>query len=126
MTALSEADLDRLDALAADATPGRWVPHADVREVVFTTDAWRIARAESPADASFIAAAREAVPQLVAEVRRLRAAVEWALGMGDDFPTREPGQGAYWWRTELWKRSGLPRSDEVAARGGTPAKEPIR
>jgi hypothetical protein len=37
----------------------------------------------------------------------LEAAVRWALGEGDDFPTREAGQGMYWWRTELRRRAAL-------------------
>jgi len=32
---------------------------------------------------------------------RLKAAVEWALGMRGSFKPREEGQPPYWWRTEL-------------------------
>ena len=44
-----------------------------------------------------------------AEARRdqIREAILWALGERDEFPTREPGQGAYWWRTELRRRAFL-------------------
>lgn len=42
------------------------------------------------------------------KVAELEAAVRWALGEGDeDFPFRQSGQGVYWWRTELRRRSGL-------------------
>ncbi len=42
-----------------------------------------------------------------AELERLRAAVLWALGVGDDFPQRPEGAGLYWWRHELAKRAGI-------------------
>lgn len=35
----------------------------------------------------------------------LREAVHWALGERGDFPTRQEGQGAYWWRTELREKA---------------------
>lgn len=38
---------------------------------------------------------------------RLESAIRWALGETDEFPPREEGQGAYWWRKELRERSGL-------------------
>lgn len=41
------------------------------------------------------------------ESMRLAAAIRWALGETDEFPLRQPGQGAFWWRTELRRRSGL-------------------
>lgn len=34
-------------------------------------------------------------------------AITWALGAGEDFPTRPKGAGAYWWRGELQKRAEL-------------------
>jgi len=37
----------------------------------------------------------------------LRAAVEWALGAGDDFPTRGVADGPYYWRHELARRACL-------------------
>lgn len=40
-----------------------------------------------------------------ARVRELEAAISWALGEIDDFPERQPGQGAYWWRSELRRRA---------------------
>ena len=41
------------------------------------------------------------------EIRRLRSAVKWALGEVGEFPLRQAGQGAYWWRTELRRRAGM-------------------
>ena len=44
-----------------------------------------------------------------ARVAELEAAIRWACGESDDgFQPREPGQGAYWWRTELRERAKLP------------------
>lgn len=43
-----------------------------------------------------------------ATIRQLKEAIYWALGERDDFPIRYPGDGAFYWRTELRKRSGLP------------------
>lgn len=51
--------------------------------------------------------ARSEVAAKDAEIDRLRTAIRWALGEIDDFPLREPGQGAYWWRTELRRRAAL-------------------
>jgi hypothetical protein len=47
-----------------------------------------------------LAVAREAL-------ERYESAIRWALGEGDDFPMREPGEGAYWWRNELRRRAAL-------------------
>ena len=41
---------------------------------------------------------------------RMQTAIRWALGEGDDFPAREDGQGAYWWRNELRERAALASS----------------
>lgn len=40
-------------------------------------------------------------------ISRLEEAVKWALGEGEHFPARSPGEGAYWWRTELRNRAAL-------------------
>ncbi|WP_265560780.1 hypothetical protein [Streptomyces hygroscopicus] len=85
-TPLTDQQLDEIDARAKAATPGPWC-----------TDSWEIYQgteyeagaewigetcrgrveglAQDRADAAFVAAARTDVPQLVAEVRRLRARV---------------------------------------------------
>lgn len=57
------------------------------------------------------AAGREEQRALDAEARdevvaRLASSIVWALGAGEDFPPREDGDGAYWWRKELSKRAG--------------------
>ena len=49
----------------------------------------------------------EIVAELRAEVDRLRAAILWADGQGDEFPPRPEGRGPYWWRAELMRRAGL-------------------
>ena len=62
-------DLDELERLAAAATPGRWAHDrewVDALNVLLPTEA----------DAAFVAAARNALPDLIAEVRRLREAQE--------------------------------------------------
>jgi hypothetical protein len=45
-------------------------------------------------------------------VRRLEAAIRWALGESGEFPMREPGQGQYWWRKGLRERAGLKEVKE--------------
>lgn len=77
---MTEEELARLEALAAAATPGPWTERLDE-----TRPDWRRVYGEGrdiaymppwattvEPDAAFIAAARTAVPKLVAEVRRLR------------------------------------------------------
>lgn len=76
---MPELDLGRLEALANAATPGPWealwpgqccdtycVPAASIHSPTQTTKA----------DAEFIAAAREGVPELIAENRRLQGVIE--------------------------------------------------
>jgi len=75
---MTPQDLDRLDELAAKATPGPW----EALELSMPGEALLRMGAEQSfstrqvqvrdADAAFIAAARTAIPALVAEVRRLR------------------------------------------------------
>jgi len=38
---------------------------------------------------------------------RLRHAILWALGEGDDFPDKASHQGNYWWRPQLRKLAGM-------------------
>lgn len=78
-----------LDALAADATPGRWVsrPYAGPRDdtLVYAVDGdLAVAVAETPSDAALIVAA----PELVAALLRVRALVMDTDGgwlSGEDF-----------------------------------------
>lgn len=95
---MTEDELDRLEALASAATPGPWEstwnqvdvdgetedvittsePREQYRSVVgtFWYDGLHAGCKEQ--DAAFIAACREAVPKLIAEVRRIRKELdEW-------------------------------------------------
>jgi len=54
------------------------------------------------------------IAELEADNARLRvdgerylAAFNWALGCGDEFSTRELGQGPFYWRSQLAERAGL-------------------
>ena len=95
---MTNEELDRLEALAKAATPGPWYhvyegssdwqvygPHDDIKPVA------SLHRYHAPScpDAPFIAAARDAVPALVAEVKRLRGALvvvaEYEACIGDDY-----------------------------------------
>lgn len=84
---MTEEELARLEELASKATPGpwEWVAGSDALHATTVPHEWhedetaKIIVTDSHvypphgADAAFIAAAREAVPALLAEVRRLRA-----------------------------------------------------
>ena len=41
------------------------------------------------------------------EIKRLRAAIVWALGAGDEFKPQGTMDGKYWWRGELASRAGM-------------------
>lgn len=47
--------------------------------------------------------------KLERRMKKLESAIRWALGEKGDFPQRQDGQGAYWWRTEL-RRRALPNT----------------
>jgi hypothetical protein len=102
---MSDLDLDRLEALASAATPGPWywqqtkldinlVSRSRWSPIILGFGRWGMNRAQplvqgdglmfakgseirvsEHRDTAFIAAAREAVPALIAEVRRLREAI---------------------------------------------------
>ena len=94
MTTSQPIDLDAIQARANAATPGPWGSHRDLNAVYTVQARPRTTRdgmendgaiatlaagrtdAESYANARFIAAAREDVDALVAEVRRLRAVLD--------------------------------------------------
>jgi hypothetical protein len=82
---LTDAELDTLEQLAASASPRPWIASIEGRDhwsgdnVIFIGDpreedmyVHRDTKLASPADLDFIAAARNYVPRLVAELRRLR------------------------------------------------------
>lgn len=74
---MTDEELARLEALAQAATPGPWERRFHDQNEVETRDGIRVAtfneaRRDTWHNARFIAAARDAVPALVAEVRRLR------------------------------------------------------
>ena len=83
---LSEAELDELERLTAEASPAPWIAHTgpviggdDVIWLGGTDDSqpdmyvWHDGKIAPASDIEFIAAARNCVPRLVAELRRLRA-----------------------------------------------------
>ena len=47
------------------------------------------------------------VMEAAEEIRRLRAAIVWALGAGDEFKPQGTMDGKYWWRGELASRAGM-------------------
>ncbi|MFN7185996.1 MAG: hypothetical protein ACK5VE_06490 [Alphaproteobacteria bacterium] len=82
---MTEQELADLDALAAAATPGPW-EQIDSRAYSSGTGLQVCLCNETDADAAFIAAARTAVPALVAEVRRLRGVVREAWDESANVP----------------------------------------
>lgn len=71
--------LQELEAFCADASPGRWVLDAEDCTLKSPVDGHTVAKLEeckqhagrSLADASFISAARTAIPELIAVIREL-------------------------------------------------------
>lgn len=76
-------DLDALQALADAATEAPWTAHPDglVWSELLGDP---VSGSVLPEDAEFIAAARAAVPALIAEVTRLRSAVYHMLALAPD------------------------------------------
>jgi hypothetical protein len=72
---LTKSRLDEIDARAGKATPGPWRESGSciIQTDHVTRDVWEIPQCKS--DTLFIAHARDDVPALVAEVRRLRTAI---------------------------------------------------
>lgn len=70
------------------------------------------------ADGSSVSAAQRAAVEIKhlrkklesaeSALRAQQDAIRWALGELGDFPARQEGQGAYWWRTELRRRAAMP------------------
>ena len=110
---LSDEQLDAIEARVNGAQPGPWVrysphDHASLKssngEMVAGTFGWEWGGIEHEADADFIAHAREDVPALLAEVRRLRAvdrnpsAAEWDGTLAAFRPGWPPTVGSTWER----------------------------
>jgi hypothetical protein len=67
-------DIEKMEALAKAATRGKWVVDGDVlRSAKDDLTIVSIGKVWLPKDSQFIAAAREAVPALLARVRELEA-----------------------------------------------------
>jgi hypothetical protein len=111
---MTNKELDKLDRLAAAATPGPW--ERDDRNYVYASgnDFYIVEALNGAKDASLIAAARDAVPALTkavrerdAEIARLRALVKAAYEEGCFF-----GEGLdtdeTWseWHENAWEQSG--------------------
>lgn len=90
-TQLTDADLARLEELAGKATPGPWETVMDFGVGCPSGDGpvpLKVCMADEKNDARYIAAACNATPALVAEVRRLRArveALEWLVECIDNY-----------------------------------------
>jgi hypothetical protein len=90
---ISDKDLDRWEKLASGATPGPWGREDSDNQSTMVTAGYEddgahryvcdAGWADDDRDVVFIAAARDAVPALCAEVRRLRRAVDERFGCRD-------------------------------------------
>ena len=94
---MNEQELKEIEALAAAATPGPWIAEHEVNEYsyfeppsgepagVHTQDSeWPAQYVRSDADADFIAHARQDVPALCEEVRRLNGELAMAMDAVDE------------------------------------------
>lgn len=103
---MNKQDLDRLQAVCDAATPGPW-HYGEHNGVLMQTshitrDVWCIPRSEN--DRAFITSSREAVPTLIAEVRRLQAIIgENGLQNLIDAEIKA--------ESEMWKRLGEVHRD---------------
>lgn len=76
---MNEEELSEIERRCSSATPGPWKSWIEGRDhtagdSVITTEGDDIyLSGATPADQDFIAAARQDVPRLIAEIRRLRA-----------------------------------------------------
>ena len=131
-------DLDRIEALANAATPGPWTTApdpgcgevCDCGETCSREDHALIARSAAPtvglavvlaeerdeANAAFIAAAREDVPALVAELRAARAEIERLRTAAAD---ERADVVAYMDQVATKLREKRPRSDYLDAQADT-------
>lgn len=84
----------------------------DVAEAAGKTVAVIVLRLERPEDKmTGYAVSRQE------RVLELESAIRWALGYeqadGSDFRERRPGEGAYWWRSELEARAKLAAPEKA-------------
>lgn len=123
---LSDAELARLDQLLADASPAPWVAsiegrdHTSGEDVILIGDPREedmyVSRDSAPASAAdldLIAAARNSLPALIAEVRRARPGRAKALrdsGKRPYLAIDDYGTGGIW--IYLWAES----ADQITAR----------
>lgn len=68
-------DIKKLAALCEAASPGPWTVEVDSDSTLVSSAHWDIAFSVSNPDAEFIAAAREAIPALLARVKELEMAL---------------------------------------------------
>lgn len=76
---MTNEELDKLEELANKATPGPWKIDGYASFSIAVAHIYSeilIANTHCNNDAKFVAASREAIPKLIAEVRRLRKAID--------------------------------------------------
>lgn len=103
-------DMDAIEALANAATPGPWEGEYLIyrKKIDSNDDDCFIAEIARDGDGPFIAATRSAVPALVAEVRRLRAALAVFADRDNwrEVPEWGPnGLGGYNYIVHVWQKS---------------------
>jgi hypothetical protein len=110
---ITEQELAEIEALAAAATKGPWYGYEnqgvfldeEAHNPVFQTGCGCCTQEDlSEADAAFIAASREAVPRMAAEIRRLREELEGATNGGCN-------ECRYKLQSEAWKYYTYPCSE---------------
>ena len=85
--------------------------------------AYQDAKHEADEHLATITALKAENKRLVEERDCLHNAILWALGCNGDFPQRQDGQGAYWWRHELRRRCGVKIGPPRAANDARAGKE---
>jgi hypothetical protein len=83
-TSLTDADIQAIEQRLERATPGPWIEHLEKRDeisgsdVIATADQDIYLPGASEADYIFVANARQDIPRLLAEIRRLRREISQA------------------------------------------------
>lgn len=76
--ALTDDDIDRIEARRQASTPGPWIAHVEGRDFVGGSSMIRTAKQDlelfngTADDYDFVAHAHQDIPDLIAEIRRLR------------------------------------------------------